>query len=357
MTMTNRILRVIYGAPLFFIALLAITQGELFGWDAFSVLVLLFVFYLLARFVCGYRDIVRSKKQLYDYLQEFKTCHFKLFQANEVIPAYITQALIERGLLPNIAVYKVSAGASGVAPSGLKVFTASAGEPTYVFLRDNPDNLNSIQRFCLYHELGHADWHSRALRLDNCLASIRLVELVALGSMLLFMVGAGIPIIIAIVMVFILAALDVGARWKGNRSLLDEANADRFAFWAFHQNSHDQLVPTLSVYKRILANQLHFSDFEKKYRVTLLDSLVKAVESGDLSSAAIVDFLSNKLLLVYAIALVVVGLNLDTVPSNSVIYALIAVNVALMAVLIRERNRRADINRALSSFKFESYER
>ena len=356
MSITNRILRVIYGAPLFFIALIATIQGKMSGWNAIAVLVLLFIFYLLARYVCGYRDIVRSKKQLYDYLNEFKTCRFKLYHADEVIPNHIIRALIERGLLPKIAVYKVSAGASGVAPSGLKVFTASAGEPTYVFLRDNPDKLNAIQRFCLYHELGHADWNSRALRLDHCLASIRLVELATLVSFLFFMTEAGMPMVIAIFEISILAALDVGARWKGNHHLLDEANADRFAFWAFYPHGHEKLVQTLSAYRRILVNQHHFSDFEKKYRVSLLDGLVKAVESGDLGSVSTVDFLSNKLLLVYAMATLVIALNLSALPSENLIYALIAANAILMAALIRERNRRADINRTLSSFKFESYE-
>jgi len=138
---------------------------------------------------------------------------------------------------------------------------------------------------------------------------------------------------------------------RDNVCLLDEANADRFAFWAFFQTSHEKLTETLSVYRRILATQPQFSDSEKQYRVALLDDLAKAVQSGDLRAASIIDFLSHKFLLIYAVDLAVIGLNIETIPVANVIYTLVAAIVILMVVFIRERCRRAATYKMLSSFR------
>lgn len=254
--------------------------------ELFAILIGLLSFYSLLILASIYHQNYKNFQDLTDYLDEFKDCIYLRVEHENIFSESTLQIIRERGNNREIFVYKVNQGNSSVMPSGLKVFASFANEPTRIFIKDKPQELNFLQKFMIYHELGHSDWDSSSVYMEKNLLKNNLFSLIFffIFYVSLFFMPFNSYNITSIVMLFtpLIFVLFFNNYLLSSNvfKLMDEINADQFAIIRYAMDYPNDFNKATELYsQKILQTQRH-PDGEKELRLNVFNKLVKKIKNN-----------------------------------------------------------------------------
>jgi hypothetical protein len=129
--------------------------------------------------------------------------------------------------LKAVRVFRVGMGDSGAIPDGLGVFNVPFAQ-SVILVRDDPDDAEIEDRFCLYHELGHTLGHEFALQ-----SALR--KGVTLPFLALVLAAVAVPatrtslLVLALCLVGLAIVRAVFVRHRKSLRAVSEMKADEFA--------------------------------------------------------------------------------------------------------------------------------
>ena len=238
----------------------------------------------------------------------------------------------ERKSFP-VKAFIVKKGGGDKIPAQIKAYNATGGVSTYVYLRDEPDKLNFVQRFQLYHELGHSAKNSRFGNLgrETTVLSILLIVLFAIVMPVDLTPVSGMLLLTSIVVYIVVCYI-------GNLSkasiLADEINADQFALVYFGMQERENLEDAARIYRNsnIKSDKL-FSDNMLRERLRVFDdTLEKLINSSGLKIQIKPYYSQSALIYVIAITcLCIIGKIFSNLDVGILEQGIVAVSVMLTA--------------------------
>jgi len=232
-----------------------------------------------------------QKNLLSGYLSLYSGCGFHKFQiedfskgsnlANEIHKSDLHRIINIDKLKLNIIVYVVKRGDSQIVPSQLVAFISTNGllDPSYIFVRDKPEEITPVGKFFLYHEISHASYQGSITRQTNYRWILFIV------TIFWAIINLKYSILSVLILAFFVLLFGIVALYyfkMKNSHFLEEIAADQYALSFLSENELQSLADYLNIAGKLPRNPKLSESLNLKRSKVLIEEIEKIKNKQDL---------------------------------------------------------------------------